>query len=85
MNKIPQAEIRPASMYFAMSNMAVLDLAPKGYPLATAYQIVDGMVQSDTGESMEEERQDWENSIKKEKEGGYCFTEWNKVKSKWGF
>lgn len=77
---IPQTEQEQAAMYFTMSNCAVLELIPYGQKnLIQAYHYVNGIVESETGTSMDAEKRDWIKSCKKAK-SGYLVEEWEKVK-----
>ena len=84
---IPDGEKAAAAKYFALSNMALLDIKP--YPncknLNQLYDYADGVCQSECGVGAEEERKDWEKTIKKAKPGDYVCEEWNLVKGNYEF
>lgn len=81
---IPQAEQEMAAMYFAMSNCAVLDLVSPGQRnIEQAYYHVSGIVESETGVSLNDEKKDWMKDCKKAKPEDYVAKEWERVKGNW--
>lgn len=82
---IPQEEQASAAKYFAMSNSAVLDLTGGHDDIHHAYNHADGIVQMETGYSLEEEMRDWLKECKKAKPGSYVAEEWSREKVNWKF
>ena len=80
---IPQEEQSFAAMYFAMSNAAVLELANGIEEIRYAYDHVSGVVEMETGCSLDEEKQYWLKECKKAKLGSYVAEEWSRVRANW--
>ena len=84
---IPESEIRQASIFFAIGNLAVefvydqvKDRSTGKVNLNRAWDQAENILISETGVSGEEERQDWEKTIR---QGSvYCNEEWEKSKSR---
>ena len=82
---IPKEEQQAAAMYFAMSNAAVLELANGIKDIKHAYNHTSGILEMETGCSLDEEMKDWLKECKRAKPGSYVHDEWNKVKVNWSF
>lgn len=81
--KIPTTEIETASVYFTLSNMALLHLVNNPKNLVNEYNTIDGIVQSETGYSLNDEFKYWKKEIKKAKLGDYVYDEWQVQRQKY--
>lgn len=77
---IPTNEANLASIYFTLSNMAILHLVKNPKNLENEYCNIDGIVQSETGYGLKDEFNYWKKEVKKTKKGDYVFDEWQNVK-----
>ena len=83
---IPKEEWEAAAKWFTMSNMAALELVPRGMKdIHHAYNYVDGIMVMETGCSMRDEFRDWLKETKKSINNDYVTTEWAKQKVNWVF
>jgi hypothetical protein len=81
---IPKEEMEAAAKWFAMSNMAALELVPWGERnIYRAYIQVDNIMTMETGCSMNGEYKSWLKEVKGSVTGDYVTTEWNRQKHKW--
>jgi hypothetical protein len=79
---IPDNEIELASVYFTISNMALLHLVNNPRNLLNEYHNINSIVWGETGYGMEPELKSWEKEVKKAKEGDYVYEEWQKQREK---
>jgi hypothetical protein len=81
---IPKEEMEAAAKWFAMSNMAALDLVPIGERnINRAYNYVDGIITMETGCSMDSEYRSWLKETRKSLDNDYVTYEWAKQRSQW--
>jgi hypothetical protein len=81
---IPKDEMEAAAKWFAMSNMAALELAPIGERnIHRAYNYVNVIIMMETGYSMDGEYKTWLKETRKSLNGDYVTTEWTKQKVNW--
>lgn len=78
---IPTNEANLASIYFTLSNMAILHLVNNPKNLENEYYNIDGIVQSETGYGLKDELNYWKKAVKKAKKGDYVYEEWQNVKT----
>lgn len=78
---IPTNEANLASIYFTLSNMAILHLIKNPKNLESEYYNIDGIVQSETGYGLGDELKYWKKEVKKAKKGDYVYDEWQDVKT----
>ena len=76
-------EQEAAAMYFAMSNCCALDLTMGLKNIRQAYYQASGIVEMETGVSLDAEKRDWLEKCKKAKPKDYVATEWAEVKKNW--
>lgn len=80
---IPDEEKEIASIYFALSNMALLHLLQNPRNLVSEYHNINGIVWSETGYGIEPELREWVREVKKAKEGDYVYDEWQIQREKY--
>jgi hypothetical protein len=76
--KIQTTEKELASVYFTLSNMALLHLVQNNRNLISEYQIINSIVWSETDCGIEEELDYWRKEVNKAVEGSYVYDEWQK-------
>ena len=80
---IPTNEANLASIYFTLSNMAILHLLRNPKNLESEYYNIDGIVQSETGYGLKDEFNYWKKEVKKAKKGDYVYDEWQVQREKY--
>jgi hypothetical protein len=81
---IPKGEMEAAAKWFSMSNMAALGIVPWGMrDIHQAYNYVNGVIQMETGCSMDKEYKMWLKEVKGSVNGDYVTSEWSRQKVNW--